>query len=232
MAELIVNIGPSGTGKTTGLRNFPVGQTFILKPNPKSLMFPNSDRYVLGQNMFVTDSMDTAKKALLEISNKNKELKYFIVDDLNHFFNARTTSTTFIAQKEGGAAFAKWNQFASDILQSFVLVANQLPIDAYLILIAHTEVKDDGSIGMQTSGKLLESNLYIPGYTNFVIHSLTEGEAKDPNYMYLTNTDGIRLAKSPIGCLERKMPNDMYKLVQNIEAFKKGESKIQIKFKE
>jgi hypothetical protein len=228
MAELILNIGPSGSGKTSGLRNLPPEKTLFVKPNPKSLLFPGSDKYVIGRNTIITDSMDMAKRALLE---KKESFTYFVVDDLNHFFNARTTSAAFIAAKEGGAAFAKWNQFAADILQAFVLVANQLPINSYLFLIAHTELKDDGTVGMQSSGKLLESNLYIPGYTNFVLHSMVIGDAKDPNYVYLTNTDGIRLAKSPIGILDKSIPNDMMKVIQRIEDFKSGKIGT-IKFKE
>lgn len=229
MAEIILNIGASGSGKTTGLRNLPPAETLFVKPNAKSLLFPGADKYVLGKNMIITDSMETTKRALLEVKDK---FKFFVIDDLNHFFNARTTSANFIAQREGGAAFAKWNQFAADILQSFVIVANQLPANSYLFLLAHTEHKEDGTVGMQSSGKLLESNLYIPGYTNFVLHSMLIGDMKDPHYVYLTNSDGVHLAKSPIGCFEKQMANDMMRVIQNIEAYKKGESKVPIKFKE
>jgi hypothetical protein len=229
MADIILNIGSSGSGKTSGLRNLPPKETLIIKPSAKSLLFPGAEQYVFQQNMMVTDAMDIAKKVMLEVKDK---FKYFVVDDLNHFFNARTTSTSFIAQKEGGAAFAKWNQFAADILQSFVIVANSLPANAYLLILAHTEYKEDGTVGMQTSGKLLDNNLYIPGYTNFVLHSKIVGDPKDPNYIYITNSDGTHLAKSPVGCLEKTMPNDMFKVLQKIEAYKKGESTVQVKWKE
>jgi hypothetical protein len=230
MAEIVMNIGPSGTGKTTGLRNLPPEQTFIIKPNPKALMFPGgTTNYINMKNMFITDDMSIARKALIE---KKAEFKYFVLEDLNHFFNSRTTSAAFIAMKDGGAAFAKWNQFAADILQNLIIVAKELPIDSYLVILAHTEYKDDGTIGMQTSGKLLESNLYIPGYVNFVLHSIIAGDAKEPDYYYLTKPDGLHLAKSPVGCLERQYRNDMFKVLQQIELYKQGKSTIPIKFKE
>lgn len=230
MAEIILNIGPSGTGKTTGLRNLPPKETLIIKPNPKALMFPGgSTEFIQGKNMIVTDNMTTAKQALLM---KKAEFKYFVLEDLNHFFNSRTTSAAFIAMKDGGAAFAKWNQFAADILQNFILVAKELPAESYLIILAHTEYKDDGTIGMQTSGKLLESNLYIPGYVNFVLHSTIIGDAKDPDYYYLTKPDGLHLAKSPVGCLEKQYRNDMFKVLQQIELYKQGKSTLTVKFKE
>jgi hypothetical protein len=230
MAEIILNIGPSGTGKTTGLRNLPPEQTLIIKPNAKSIAFPNSEKnYILGKNLIVTDSMSMAKKVLVEAKDK---FKYFVIEDLNHFFNARTTSPSFIAQKDGGAAFAKWNQFAADILQDFIFTAKELPTDSYLIILAHTEYKDDGTIGMQTSGKLLESNLYVPGYTNYILHSIISGDAKDPDYYYLCKPDGLHLAKSKVGSLEKQYRNDMFKVLQQIELYKQGKSTIPIKFKE
>ena len=230
MADIILNIGKSGSGKTSGLRNLPPDQTLIIKPNGKSLPFPGGDKNFLDKkNVATTDVMNDARAALVLMKDK---FKYFVIEDLNHFFNARTTSAGFIAQNAGGAAFSKWNQFAADIMQSFVLVANLLPKDTYLIILAHTEEKDDGTVGMQTSGKLLDSNLFIPGYVTYVLHSMITGDAKDPNYVYLTNADGTHLAKSPAGSLDKIIPNDMFKVLGRIESYKKGEGVTTFKWKE
>lgn len=230
MAEIILNIGNSGSGKSSGLRNLPAEKTLIIKPNVKSLPFPGGDaKYVPKKNLIQTDDMTLIRQVLEQTKDK---FKYFVVEDMNHFFNTRTTSSSFIAQREGGAAFAKWNQFAADIINAFVHSAKLLPEDSFLILIAHTEIKEDGTIGLQTSGKLLDSNLFIPGYVTYVLHSLVTGDSKDPNYVYLTNWDGVHLAKSPAGSLEKQLPNDLIKVLDKIEAYKKGESTIQIKWKE
>lgn len=229
MAEIILNIGNSGAGKTSGLRYLNPEQTLIIRPNTKSLSFPGGSAvFVEKQNLVTTDKMDVVRQALAHYKDK---FKYFIIEDLNHYFNARTTSQEFISQNSGNAAFAKWNQFAADIVQSFILSAKNLPDDAYLIILAHTETKDDGTVGLQTSGKLLESNLFIPGYVTYVLHSLVMGDSKDPEYKYLTNTDGLHLAKSPAGCLDRYVPNDITKVLNRIEAYKKGEI-TDIKWKE
>jgi hypothetical protein len=230
MAEIILNIGNSGSGKSSGLRNLPADQTLIIKPNSKSLPFPGGDaKYISGKNLVFTEDMLTVRKALEQAKDR---FKYYVIEDMNHFFNSRTTSATFIAQKDGGAAFAKWNQFAADIINSFVHSAKILNDNAYLILIAHTEIKEDGTIGLQTSGKLLDTNLFIPGYVTYVLHSLVTGDSKDPNYIYLTNYDGIHLAKSPAGSLEKTIPNDLMKVLGAIDTYKKGESKLTVKWKE
>jgi hypothetical protein len=234
MADIILNIGKSGSGKTSGLRNMPSNQTYMIRPNSKSLPFPGGDKnFIEGKNLYITDAMSAVKSILVQASKvTNNPYKYYVIEDLNHFFNARTTSDAFIAQNAGGAAFSKWNQFAADIIQSFIVVAKNLPADCYLVILAHTEEKDDGTIGMQTSGKLLESNLYIPGYVTYVLHSMITGDAKDPSYVYLTNADGLHLAKSPAGSLEKSMPNDMYKVVLAVDEYKKGTSRVQVKWKE
>lgn len=230
MADIILNIGNSGSGKSSGLRNLPAEKTLIIRPNTKSLSFPGGDKlYVEKTNLVTTDKMGVVKQALQHYATK---FKYFVIEDLNHYFNARTTSQEFISQNSGNAAFSKWNQFAADVIQSFVIGAKELPEDAYLIILAHTETKDDGSVGLQTSGKLLDSNLFIPGYVTYVLHSLTMGDAKDPDYKYLTNTDGLHLAKSPAGALPRYMANDMFKVLNMVDAYKKGEVNVEIKWKE
>ena len=38
-------------------------------------------------------------------------------------------------------------------------------------------------------------------------------------YQFLTNTDGVRIAKSPEGCLERYEPNDCRLIIDKIEAY-------------
>jgi hypothetical protein len=230
MADIILNIGNSGSGKTSGLRNLPAEKTLIIRPNTKSLSFPGSaGMYVDKVNLVTSDNMSHVKQALAHFAEK---FKYFVIEDLNHYFNARTTSQEFISQNSGNAAFSKWNQFAADVIQSFIISAKNLPEDAYLIILAHTETKEDGTVGLQTSGKLLDSNLFIPGYVTYVLHSLITGDPKDPNYEYLTNANGIHLAKSPAGCLPRYLPNDMFKVLQQIESYKRGDTVIDVKWKE
>jgi len=220
-ADIILSIGNSGSGKSSSLRDLPFKETVMIRPSPKSYPFPGGDKaYVEGVNQFTTDDMATVRATLSD--SGLAKFKYVVIEDLNHFFNARTTSQAFIGMNSGNGAFAKWNIFASDVIQSFILPAQKMAEDTTLIIIAHTEIKDDGTVGLKTSGKLLDNNLYIPSYVTYVLHSLVLGDGKDVTYNYLTNADGSHLAKSPAGVFRQYIPSNMMDALKRIKDYKAG----------
>ena len=223
-ANIILVIGESGAGKSSSLRNMKGTETVLIKPNPNALPFPGwTKEFIKGKNLFITDKMSDVKKILT--AEQLRKYKYFVVDDLNLYFNARTTSPSFIAQNSGNAAFAKWNTFAADVIQNFFVPAQNLPDGSYLIIMAHTELKDDGKIGIKTSGKLLDSNLKMQSYATYVFHALTLEADKDVTYKFLTNTDGTHEAKSPAGCFDKYISNDLKVALDRIDAYNRGEVK-------
>ncbi len=221
-ADIILAIGNSGSGKSSSLRDLPPKDTIVLRPSPKSYPFPGGDaNYIEGENQFTTDDMGQIRETLNDPDLS--KFKYVVIEDLNHFFNARTTSKSFIGMNSGNGAFAKWNIFASDVIQSFILPAQQMAEGTTLIIIAHTEIKDDGTIGLKTSGKLLDNNLYIPSYVTYVLHSLVLGEGKEVSYNFLTNADGAHLAKSPAGVFKQYISSNMMEAIQRIKKYKAGD---------
>lgn len=223
-ADIILMLGESGSGKSTSLRELDPKETVLIKPNPNSLPFPGYEKnYVQGENLFITNDIKQVRGLL--VNDNLKKFKYVVVEDLNLFFNERTTSPGFIAQNSGNAAFAKWNQFAADVIQAFVAPAQSMAAGSYLIILAHTDVKDDGKIGLKTSGKLLDNNLYIPAYATYVFHTLITGDDKSLSYKFLTNSDGRHLAKSPAGAFDLYIPNNLKPAIDRIEAYKAGDIK-------
>ena len=223
-AEIVLIMGESGSGKSTSARNLNSEKTCIIKPNSNSLPFPGYNKnYEEGKNLFITDKISDVK-ALLR-ADFMKKFDVVFIDDLNLWFNARTTSTSFIGQNAGNAAFAKWNVFAADVIQSFFKPAKDMKEGTTLIISAHTEVKDNGLIGIKTSGKLLDNSLKMQSYATYVLHALVLESDKDVTYKFLTNRDGIHEAKSPAGCLDKYIPNDLDAVVKRIKAYKAGDVK-------
>jgi len=221
-ADIILAVGNSGSGKSSSLRDLPPKETLIIRPSPKSYPFPGGDaNYKEGDNQFTTDDMGQVRSTLTNSSLA--KFKYVVIEDLNHFFNARTTSKAFIGMNSGNGAFAKWNIFASDVIQSFIIPAQKMAEGTTLIIIAHTELKDDGTVGLKTSGKLLDNNLYIPSYVTYVLHALTLGEGKEISYNFLTNADGAHLAKSPAGVFKQYISSNMFDAIKRIQAYKDGD---------
>lgn len=129
MAENILYMAASGSGKTTSIRNFPVEQTMLITPNTKSLPFPGGDvKYPIGTKRIITNKLKGDSTlpqsdfghfslyALLKgISDKRPEIKYIVIDDFTHFFSARIFSQTFLAEGKGKNPYERWNVFGADV---------------------------------------------------------------------------------------------------------------------
>lgn len=230
MARIIIVEGKSGTGKTTGLRNLPPQETFILSPNGKGLSFPGWKKKFIpfkdgkGNLMRVSD-LNTLAQRVKQIAEGAPHVKYVVVDDYTHYFTHRTLSPKFMAQNSGGAVFARWNVFGADVFNSFWSKADEMREDLTIIVNHHTTIKEDGTLGFKTSGKLLDNEVDCPSQVEYILHTrVLEGENGKMAYKYLTNSDGVHEAKTPMGMFEEQLiDNDIYAVIQKIDAYENGE---------
>lgn len=230
MARAILVEGLSGTGKSTALRNLPPKQTLLITPNGKQLPFPGARKnYVpvdpaTGQgNVFVTDQLNDIR-GHLQWADKVTKFKYVVIDDLSHFFSARIMDPDFIAKSSGGAAFAKWNVFGSDVFNAMFATFPSLREDMTIIVNQHTSLDDMGQYTFKSPGKLLTNVIDPVSYFTYVIHSmLTKGD-NGMKYQFIVNNDGVHEAKTPMGCMpEMYMDNDIFAVIQYIEKYENGE---------
>jgi len=215
-ANLYLIVGRSGSGKSSSLRYLNPSECALVTPNSKSLPIPNMDsKFVEKKNRFTTSEINKIGPILEKISKDKPEIKIAIVEDLNHYFNARVTSIAFRSRNSGNEAFARWNDFGADVANNIAKITENLRDDLSVIIFAHTDVKDDGKIGMKTSGKLLDNTIDIPSYVTCLLHAIIIEENGESKYKFLTNSDGVHLAKTPTGMFKtRYIPNDL-KLVLN-----------------
>jgi hypothetical protein len=239
MAELILYMGKSGTGKTTSLRNLPPEETIILTPNGKSMPFPGGNKYVRGQNLFINNNLkggsNDAKNGLEELDIQdfieqvanNTPAKYLIIEDFTHFFSARIFSEEFLDQNAGNAAFQRWNQFGADVFQSLFEKSQGLREDLYIIILHHTEVKEDGVVGFKSPGKLLDNTIDVPSYFTYSLHGIVRDGDGGSEYVVQTNKNASRQAKTPYGCFpDMYIPNDMKVIIDRINDFRNGKVKV------
>ncbi len=99
--------------------------------------------------------------------------------------------------------------------------------DLNVIVIGHTErntdVNGNSVITLQTVGKLLDNQIKIPSYFTYVLHTDVKEVNGKMEYSLLTNSDGLRLAKSPEGCLDKFEPNDYKLILDKIAKYQLGE---------
>jgi len=229
MAELLLYMGPSGCGKTTSLRNLPPKETVIITPNSKSFPFPGADKnYIQGDNLIIKEELDDLQGIMQHISDNKPETKVVVVEDFTHFFSARIFSPAFLARNSGGEAFARWMDFGASVYQSLFAKAQTWRSDLTIVILHHTEVKNDGTIGFKTAGKLLDDTIDVPSYLTWIFHGRVlevEGKIK---YVMQTNKDTVHQAKSPYGVFpELLIPNDLNTVINRIRAFKQGKIKIE-----
>lgn len=226
MAEVIIIEGPSGTGKSTCLRNIdPVlRKACIFTPNTKPLPFKGGD-HKWGKRKVLLDEINLIPGLLESWSRKGVEL--FVIEDFSHFFIGRILSDGFMAQSTGNAVFERWKIFARDVMQSIFLKAAMLPANVKIVILHHTETNESGYNKFKIFGKLLADHLDPVSYVRIVLHTTILGDKEDmaERFVFQTQQNSLREAKTPMGMFDKEyIPNDLELVLQAIEAYDKAEA--------
>lgn len=233
MANLIAIVGPSGTGKTTGM--FPSDVANIKGLDPKETLFINVSRKPLpvrgagkmypidihpkdGGNYVETSDLDTIDKILTAVNKDLKQFKNVVVDDAGYLMGFETMSR---ATEKG---FEKWNELGSRMFK-ILNPARGFRRDLNVIFTFHQEVGDDGQLKIKTSGKLLDKAIYLDGLFTFIFYAESYKDVinKKVEYRFRTKSDGKSSCKSPLGCFEEEyIPNDMGLILDTINEYYNG----------
>ena len=215
MANLIMILGESGTGKSTSIENLDPKETFIIQVVNKPLPFRGyKAKYSLRNkenpkgNRFVSDKSDLIMK-ILDSLNKEKTIKNIIIDDSQYIM-----ANEFMRRaKEKG--FDKF----TEIGQNFYMLidkANDMRDDINVIFLQHIEINDAGRVKAKTIGKLLDDKVGIEG--RFTVVLMTEIE--DGNYYFRTQNNGNDTCKSPKGMFEElRIPNDLKIVIDKVNEY-------------
>jgi len=229
MAKAILLIGDMGTGKSSSLFSLPPSETVIISPNTKDLPWEGAmDDYSVAKGNWISclkirKKMPTDLKEspgviehLAAINNK-PNVKFVVLEDLTHYMSDRMMDDQFIKSQDWG----KWNTFGADMFAITTKYIQQMRDDLTVIIIGHTEIKDNGTIGLQTAGKLLDNAIKLPSYFTYVFHSRVFNNNGVLNYKFQTHNDGKHLAKSPLGMFtEDFVDNNMFAINQRIDEYR------------
>jgi len=238
MAKAILLLGDMGTGKSTSLRTLPPEETVIITPNTKDLPWEGAmEDYSKVKGNLISclkirkrNTADAKEEPgvldhLIAV-NTNPKVKYVVIEDLTHFMNDRMMDDVFIKTEDWG----KWNKFGADIFTITTKHVQQMRDDLTVIIIGHTEIKDNGTVGLQTAGKLLDNTIKLPSYFTYIFHSRVFTTNGKLDYKFQTHNDGKFLAKTPMGMFAQDfVDNDMKAIVTTIDEYrfkKKPEAKL------
>lgn len=181
MAQMVLIMGESGTGKSTSLRNCDPATTAVVNPVGKPLPFKN--HFELLNN--VTDASKITRY-MKEQTTFGKKL--LVVDDFQYILAVPYMNRI----KETG--WDKYNDFGANYFE-IIDVCKDLPDDVVVAYMTHLETLDNGLTTVKLIGKLLREKITIEGLFTVVLRTgVNEGK-----YYFYTQNSGKDTVKSPLG---------------------------------
>ena len=228
MSKLIGMVGFSGSGKSTSLRNLPPKETFIVSPSKGELPIPGfAKNYVKSKNgategnFHMTNKIAKLPPIMKAVNEKRPEIKYLVIEDVTHFFNAHTLGDAF---RKDTDTWGRWGAFGAAVFQA--LFDKTYRDDLWIILMCHPEsymTPHGERLKIKSPGTLLEREVDIPSYfTNLLYTKVDPIDPSDPKpaserYKFITNDDGYAPAKSMIDAFEELyIPNDIYAVITRL----------------
>ena len=181
MAQMLLIMGESGTGKSTSLRNCDQATTAVVNPVGKPLPFKN--HFEMLNN--VTDASKITRY-MKEQATSGKKL--IVVDDFQYILAVPYMNRI----KETG--WDKYNDFGANYFE-IIEVCKDLPDDVVVAYMTHLETLDNGLTTVKLIGKLLREKITIEGLFTVVLRTgVNEGK-----YYFYTQNSGKDTVKSPLG---------------------------------
>lgn len=207
-------MGESGSGKTTSLRNLDPKTTFIIDADKKGLSWKGWKDGFNGaaKNYLKTDFPQVALQALTKVNEDKsyKHIKVCVVDTINGLMVADEMRRA----KEKN--YDKWMDLAQSIydLVDYALTVRD---DLTVIFVAHTQTDHDeqGYIWtrIKTSGRKLDKIVLESKFSTVLLAKCVDGE-----YKFETQSK-FSTAKSPMGALEKEIPNDIVPVLEALKEF-------------
>lgn len=194
----VLIMGPSGSGKSTSLRNFEPNEIGIFNVAGKPLPF---------RKKLLT--INNATYETIQASLAKGSLKTYIIDDSQYLM----AFESFRRAKEVG--YGKNIDLASNFKNLIQFVIQNTSEDTIVYFLHHTEITDDGRIKAKTLGKMLDNQLTVEGLFSIVLLC----QRDDTGYHFVTNSDGMTTAKSPMDMFEGVIDNDLKMVDKTIREY-------------
>jgi hypothetical protein len=210
MSKAIMIIGPSGSGKTTSLEHLDPKLTFYIDADGKGLSWKGwRNQYnKTNKNYFVCDDPNSIYSLMQQINDKQKQIKYLVIDTLNGCMVADEM------RRAKEKAYDKWMDLAQSVY-SIVDFSNKMRDDLTVILIGHTQTSDDGFTCMLTNGRKLNKICLESKMTTVLLSRIND----NGEYVFETRAKNST-AKTPRGAFEKdEIPNDIMLVIDALKDF-------------
>lgn len=219
MANTVLVIGKSGSGKSRSIKNLDPEKTVIVNVIEKPLPFKGwKSKYSefkgpKGGNLFVSDNYADILKAMDCIDKHRSEIKTIVIDDFQYVM-----ANEFMRRcNEKG--YEKFNQIGEHAWQ-LLWNSRLLRQDLTIFFLCHSDTSDTGEVKAKSIGKMLDDKICIEGMFTIVLNTHID----DGSYYFETQNTGNTTAKSPEGMFESlRIENDLQYVLDSINNYEKGE---------
>jgi hypothetical protein len=217
MLPNIFIVGPSGTGKSSSLRNLPPDTTIILNTEQKALPFKGAGLFKL--NVPIADTASFEKAFDKAIASKKSNITV-----LESFTSLTEQVYTELGRAYKGFDF--WDMYKKEMMR---ILHKSKNTEKYVVMTGIDQVLE-GAGGVEERFISVDGSLKKKVEKEFVIVLFTDvviNEAGEPEYVFITNKQAgyeNTPAKSPMGMLPKKMPNDLNEVIKLIEEYYNEES--------
>lgn len=236
MAELVLVLGDASSGKTTSLVSTPSLEIEGLPPNNTAILDVIGKGLPLKgwKSVYNKEKGNYAKigtpegiMSALDKIKTRKDIKYIVIDDYQYILSYKFMDYVESGKTSGNAVFEQYNKILLSNKNLFDK-AKSLREDQVCFIICHSEkvrAKDgfDVQEKMKSIGQATDKYLTPEGMVNIILFAVSEMKEGKPHKYFLTQTDGEKAARSPVGMFEdMKIKNDMGYVAKKIEEFYSG----------
>jgi hypothetical protein len=224
MANSVLIIGDSGTGKSTSIENLDPKSTFVINVASKRLPFkgfktmytPFNSKSKEG-NIVNTCDIKHILAVMDIIDAEMPHIKNIIVEDSQYM------SSFKFMEKSDEKGYDKFNVIGKEMYLLFTKPI-ELRDDLTVFYLNHSEyVMDEGVIVKEKAmsvGKMIDQYIKIEGLFTIVLKTSVKKSKEGMIYTFQTNTDGRSTAKSPRGMFENfEIPNDLSYVLTKIQSY-------------
>ena len=215
MAQGILIIAESGSGKSTAIESLDPAETFIINVANKALPFKGwRKKYVLWSkdnptgNLYSASSSQQIEACIKYVSEKRKDIKNLVIDDFQYMssfaFFERADEKGYETFPPLGANLARIARMPKDLRE-----------DLMVFILTHAEESSDmegkKKFKAKTIGKMVDEKLSLEGLFSIVLFGKVKKD-KDGNirYVFETQNNGENTCKSPRGMFSTvEIANDL-----------------------
>lgn len=194
MAQVILLLGKSGSGKSTSMRNFAHDELALINVNKKPLPFKGKFDSTLESTNY-----EQIEKAIF-----TTQKKVIVIDDAGYLITNQFMMGH--GENKGNAVFELYNSLADNFYKLIKFCQERVADDKTVYFVMHEDKNDFGDIKPKTIGKLLDEKVCVEGLFTIALRA----ECLNGEYIFHTKTDGSDVTKAPLGMFDSDtVPNDL-----------------------